>query len=1224
MASTKVTLRPGEERMVPVFYKPLPKDRSFLFTSNHEAVANAVIDARTPRVALVRNSTPGPMTLQRKHRIGTISECDADGYFSASWVDVCETAIAAQVLNVVEGDPDLSIQDAVEAVTKDYSVPINVELDLAPDTPLAVNTEGGQAKPSETPPQAPEKHSTLGIRMGEKALDIVTEEGVHIFAGSKKVAAALAKLVARFPALWKEGGLVDMPEEDMMRVPLVEGWQNHKVAARMYPVSKKDQAVIDEVFDALHKQGKMDWVKHATPFAHPVFVVWRETRNGPKGRPVIDLRILNSLTIPDNYPLPLQGEIIAFMRGKVIITVIDAVSFFYQFGVWRRHRDRFTLITHRGLEQPTVAQMGFKNTPAYVQRFMDMLLEEHKEYCRVYIDDIVIASNSIDEHLQHLDTIFTLFTTKNIVLSPKKSYLGYPSVELLGFHVDGFGMSTTQERIEAFRNLAFPNNLKALEQYIGSTGFLRHLIAYYAQLVDPLQLRKVSLLATGREQGRVENGKPARRAAYCAKTFFEPTPVELEAFEALQKAICEDPTILCHLNPLWLVFLQIDGSLERGFGGMLFHLKPDYEWIEGSPIPANQVMPIMFLSKVLTKAETRYGPSELEVACLVWAVRKLRTQLHCCEKPVIVLTDHSATRGIIEQTSLRTTSTDRANRRLINASIYLSQYKLKVYHVPGKLNFVPDALSRLKTKEDIPGDVNPDGVPVLDDVWYAFSEAQMDDDLRRGYTKAYTTDKKFSKIVDYLKECEVRNTEDGDIVFFKAGYPFFMRNGLIYNQQADGTKNLCIPHKFVKDVLETAHDDKHHFGRNRMMYDLKGVSFPNKTRLVRQYVEHCPACQLNQTDRNPPIGDYQPIRPEETLPMRIISIDFIVGLPEVSSIDTPWQMSGHSTFDALMPVTDKASKRSVLIPGHTKYTAEEWGIITIRILLLADWGLPIGIISDRDRKFTSAYWQGMWKAMNTKLLMTTAYHPPGNGAAERKNQTVEIAIRFHVFCHELGYNWLLVIPYLQFNLNSAYVESIKASPHEFLLGHKLLGPLDVIANAPPSHSLADNPAVRDHIRQEAQLAMDFAIASAKERYDSSHRQVDFQVGDKVMLKLHQGYHLPGRPSRKTSQQRTGPFKVIQKVGKLAYRLELPPTMKIHPVISVAHLASLPKGDDPFHRTPPAPGPVEDSQSDSDPEAGISTSWIRSSCTNGSMVSSSTMSNGKAMAIKRMTGLTPRD
>jgi len=91
---------------------------------------------------------------------------------------------------------------------------------------------------------------------------------------------------------------------------------------------------------------------------------------------------------------------------------------------------------------------------------------------------------------------------------------------------------------------------------------------------------------------------------------------------------------------------------------MVFHLKDGYKWEPGSTIPPAQVLPVMFLSRCLTK---------------VWAVKKLRTTIHSSIPPVIVLTDHSATKGIVEKTSLETSSTDRANKRLINASIYLSQ-----------------------------------------------------------------------------------------------------------------------------------------------------------------------------------------------------------------------------------------------------------------------------------------------------------------------------------------------------------------------------------------------------------------------------------------------------------------------------------------------------------------------------------------------------------------------
>ncbi|KAK4232658.1 hypothetical protein C8A03DRAFT_39772, partial [Achaetomium macrosporum] len=117
------------------------------------------------------------------------------------------------------------------------------------------------------------------------------------------------------------------------------------------------------------------------------------------------------------------------------------------------------------------------------------------------------------------------------------------------------------------------------------------------------------------------------------------------------------------------------------------------------------------------------------------------------------------------------------------------------------------------------------------------------------------------------------------------------------------------------------------------------------------------------------------------------------------------------------------------------------------------------------------------------------------------------------------------------------------------------------------------------LRQDAQLAMDFAAAYAKRRYDGEHRDIEFEVGDKVFLRLHHGYHLPGKPPRKLSQQRSGPFVIKRRVGRLAYELDLPDNMNIHPVISVAQLAPAPSGDDPFGRVVPPPGPVEDSQSD---------------------------------------------
>ena len=167
--------------------------------------------------------------------------------------------------------------------------------------------------------------------------------------------------------------------------------------------------------------------------------------------------------------------------------------------------------------------------------------------------------------------------------------------------------------------------------------------------------------------------------------------------------------------------------------------------------------------------------------------------------------------------------------------------------------------------------------------------------------------------------------------------------------------------------------------------------------------------------------------------MRVISIDFIVGLPTTAARGSAWQYGEYPDFDCLMTVSCKASKRTLLIPGHSIYPAEDWGKVLMRQLLLSDW-------------FTSNLWRGMWETLGTKLLMTAAYHPQADGLAERKNQTVEIALRYFIYEHPAE-PWINCLTLLQWHLNASYSAPIKSSPHEQLFGFKPAGPLEALTPA---------------------------------------------------------------------------------------------------------------------------------------------------------------------------------
>lgn len=135
-----------------------------------------------------------------------------------------------------------------------------------------------------------------------------------------------------------------------MRIPLKADWkQNTPKIAKVYPLGRDAKEVVDKTFDKLHEQGRLSWTTEFISFNYPVFVVWKampdDTR---KGRAVVDIRGLNSITQADLYPLPLQADLISSVKDCRYIIVVDCASFFYQWRVHLNDRHKLTVVSHRG------------------------------------------------------------------------------------------------------------------------------------------------------------------------------------------------------------------------------------------------------------------------------------------------------------------------------------------------------------------------------------------------------------------------------------------------------------------------------------------------------------------------------------------------------------------------------------------------------------------------------------------------------------------------------------------------------------------------------------------------------------------------------------------------------------------------------------------------------------------------------------------------------------
>lgn len=968
-----------------------------------------------------------------------------------------------------------------------------------------------------------------GIKVGPqpKSMEHKGAYGVTIY-GTKDRAEKINALLEEFPSLFTDDGKsANISEEQRMTIPLVSDWKQSgvKLAHKTYPLGPKDRALIDEKFDKLHSQDRMAFTEGATPFAFPVFVVWKEVKGKMQGRPVVDIRGLNRITVTDAYPMPLQTDITSAVAGCPFISVMDMTSFFYQWPIAERDRHKLTVVSHRGSEYFKVAVMGFKNSPPYVQRQIDRILREYRcqLFAKAFVDDVATYSKTFEEHLEHLRRIFTAFDDMNLTLSPHKTFLGFPSIELLGQHVDSMGMSTSAEKLEAIAKLSFPRTAKDLEHYLGLTGWLRNYIPYYAQLAEPLQKCKKDIFR------KAPQGAHARRN-YAATSTVDQSAEMMEAFQALQREFVK-PSMLHHFDRSRPLYIHTDASKRRGFGVMVAHLEGDA--VTGDP-PRTKTQPILFLSKTLSSPETRYWPTELEVACLVWAMKRIRWMVEACDKPVVVLTDHAGTTSIATQTSLSSSSVDKLNNRLIRASQYLQQFRnIKVMYKPGREHIVPDALSRLPA----PGTSEEDTLGDLLDV-NATTMLAIDEKFKSQLILAYDQDKHFSRVKAVLQVAE-HNT-----------IPFHQdEDGLIWLEDDVGQR-LCIPRAMEGDIFDAAHDEQYHVGFHRLHARIAPQYFIRKlSSRLKKYLRHCHECRRLQTVTHAPYGALHPIK-SPTLPFHTITIDFIVALPEADG------------FNSVLTATCKASKRIMIIPGRDDYAADAWAHRLLDGLLQCDWGLPTVIISDRDPKFTSIMWKTIFERLGSKLLMSTAYHPQTDGQSERTNQTVEVALRYYMAKYPDGaVEWCYVVPHIQFILNNSINATTGCSPNEFNYGFRPRESADITTKS----GVTDVALERDVLRREAADSAAYAQVIMKQRYDKKHTAWTPQVGSQVYLSL-RNYSIPGVTNRKLSPQRVGPY-MVKRVTRsgLACEIDLPRHWKIHPVISIAELEPLTSEEDPFKR-----------------------------------------------------------
>jgi hypothetical protein len=765
----------------------------------------------------------------------------------------------------------------------------------------------------------------------------------------------------------------------------------------IYPT---DRGIRDKVRQELEHMKDMGCIVESnTPWLSPLVMVKKKTGDL---RPCIDLRKLNSITIPDFYPLPRVTDAIDRLSGSHWLTTLDLNKGFWQLPLAEDASWKCGIISENKVFQCKKMPFGLKNAPSAFTRAMDTVIGPLTDKCVVYIDDIVIMTkvDDFEHHLRDIEDVLKRFLLFDLKINPRKCEFARREITFLGHKITAHSITLDERNLVKIAELPTPQTQTDVRHCLGVFSFFRRLIPSYARIASPL-------------------------TELCGKgTKFLWTTEQQKAFDKLKHILAKQPTI--HFPEDHKDFHIFVDASKKAIGIALTQTDKDTEG--QNPI----YKPICFFSRALSKSEQKRPAVQLELTGLIEGFRK--TKYYTYGHKVIIHTDH---KPLIHLLAKSTTHPHLA-RWLIELQQYDNVY---IRHIKGQQNTLADALSRLekiapgRSEEELEDLISgPFGLDTDGDecnaLWTLSSSTtagqhQRKDAILNEAIKAIERAQDPKSITDleirwYADNCELDNT--GTLV--------------LKQKEGEGTKHrrIIVPKALRLEVFRHYHTSMiggGHMDTRRTCEKMHNYAWRGMTRDVAEWHKRCFQCQIRAPKRHK------------------------IPLVMTTNLTKPFQKLGIDICGPLHRTDQGYLYYLLIIDWYTKYAIaiplkDFKSLTAIEAIwhhLILKYGTPQEIVTDNATTFTSKLFTEFMERLGIKLSHGTPYHSDGNAITERTFRTFhDIIAKYRTVQDADGTykDWDRLLPVATFAYNVTKHSTTGETPFLLMHGRDPILPMELI------------------------------------------------------------------------------------------------------------------------------------------------------------------------------------